>query len=289
MDLYDNLKKGERGAWISIGAYLVLSAIKLIVGTLTGSEALRADGLNNSTDVIASIAVLIGLRISRRPPDKNHHYGHLRAESIASFAAAFIMTAVAVQVLVQAGSLLLQGGATEPPSLLAAWTAIGSAIVMFGVYAYNLRLSKAIKSSSLFAAAQDNRSDALVSIGAAIGIFGSVFGVLWLDPLAALIVGLIILKTAIGIFRDAIHTLTDGFDQEEVQDITLNVSDIPGVRSIEEIKGRTHGNMMFIDLTIKVNPELNVIESHDITEEIEASLKERHPHTEVLVHIEPDI
>ncbi|TDL35425.1 cation transporter [Jeotgalibacillus sp. S-D1] len=289
MELYDNLKRGERGAWISIGAYLVLAAIKLAVGYFTGSEALKADGLNNTTDVIASIAVLIGLKVSRKPPDKDHHYGHMRAESIASTVAAFIMAAVALQVLTQAGTILFQGGHSEPPSLLAAWVAIGSAVVMLGVYRYNIRLSKAISSSSLFAAAQDNKSDALVSIGAAVGIIGSVLGVTWLDPLAALIVGLIILKTAIEIFKDATHTLTDGFDEDEVREITESVEEIPGVRSVKEIKGRSHGNLTFIDLTIKVDPDLNVIESHDITEELEMALKNSRPHTNIHVHIEPDI
>lgn len=289
MDLYDNLKRGERGAWISIGAYLVLAAIKLAVGFFTGSEALKADGLNNTTDVIASIAVLIGLKVSRKPPDKDHHYGHMRAESIASTVAAFIMTAVALQVLTQAGTILFQGGHSEPPNLLAAWVAIGSAVVMFIVYRYNMRLSKSINSSSLFAAAQDNKSDALVSIGAAVGIIGSVLGVTWLDPLAALVVGLIILKTAIEIFKDATHTLTDGFDEDEVREITESVEEIPGVRSVKEIKGRSHGNLTFIDLTIKVDPDLNVVESHDITEELEMALKNSRPHTNIHVHIEPDI
>ncbi|KIL46833.1 cation diffusion facilitator family transporter [Jeotgalibacillus campisalis] len=289
MDLYENLKRGERGAMISIGAYIVLAVIKLIIGAQTGSEALKADGLNNTTDVIASVAVLIGLRVSRKPPDQDHHYGHMRAESIASFAAAFIMTAVAFQVLTQAGSILLQGGQTNPPSLLAAWVAIGSSIIMYGVYRYNLKLSKSIKSSSLFAAAQDNRSDALVSIGAAIGIIGSFAGLAWLDPLAAFLVGIIILKTAIGIFKDAIHTLTDGFDTEEVNEIKSSVRDIPGVRKIEDFKARSHGNVTFIDLTIKVDPDLNVVESHDISDEIEHTLQNNRPHTRVHVHIEPDV
>ena len=289
MELYDNLKRGERGAWISIGAYLVLAAIKLAVGFFTGSEALKADGLNNTTDVIASVAVLIGLKVSRKPPDHDHHYGHMRAESIASFAAAFIMTAVAFQVLIQAGTILLEGGQNEPPSLLAAWVALGSAVIMFKVYRYNIQLSQKVKSSSLFAAAQDNRSDALVSIGAAVGIIGSVLGISWLDPLAAFIVGGIILKTAIGIFKDAIHTLTDGFSLDEANDITQSVEETPGVRSIVDIKGRTHGNLTFIDLTIKVDPDLNVVESHDISEEIETSIKNTRPYTQVHVHIEPDI
>ncbi|KIL46786.1 cation diffusion facilitator family transporter [Jeotgalibacillus soli] len=289
MDLYDNLKRGERGAWISIFTYIALAVMKLIVGTLTGSEALRADGLNNTTDVVVSVAVLIGLKISRKPPDQNHHYGHMRAESIATLIAAFIMTVVAIQVLVQAGSVLLEGGAAEPPTILAGWVAILSAGIMFVVYRYNLNLSKSINSSSLFAAAQDNRADALVSIGASIGIFGSIAGFSWLDPLAAFIVGAIILKTAITIFKDAIHTLTDGFDRGEVDTITESIHDIPGIRSIQDIKGRSHGNIIFIDLTITVDPNLNVIESHDITEKIEQKVKQNHPYCQVHVHIEPDL
>ena len=112
-----------------------------------------------------SIAVLIGLRISQKPPDQNHHYGHLRAETVASLVASFIMAAVGLQVLINAGSNLLHP-IHETPSLLTAFVAGGSAIVMYVVYRYNLKLAKRINSSAVRAAAYDNRSDALVSLGA---------------------------------------------------------------------------------------------------------------------------
>lgn len=88
---YDNLKMGERGAIVSIVAYIILSALKLLIGYTADSEALRADGLNNATDIIASIAVLIGMRLSRRPADSDHTYGHRKAESVASLIASVIM------------------------------------------------------------------------------------------------------------------------------------------------------------------------------------------------------
>ncbi len=91
---YNDLKLGERGAIISIVAYILLSALKLFTGTITGSEALKADGLNNATDIIESIAVLIGLRLAQKPPDKDHPYGHWKAETVASMVASFIMIAV---------------------------------------------------------------------------------------------------------------------------------------------------------------------------------------------------
>ncbi len=134
-----------------------------------------ADGLNNTTDIIASIAVLIGLRISQRPPDDNHQYGHLRAETIASLIASFIMMVVGLQVLFD--SLVnLWNPIRETPSPLTAYVALGSAVIMYVVYRYNLNLAKKIGSSAVKAAAYDNRSDALVSIGTAIGIFGAIIG-----------------------------------------------------------------------------------------------------------------
>ncbi len=96
---YENLRKGERAAYISISAYLLLSILKLWIGEMSNSEALKADGLNNATDIVASIAVLIGLRVSQKPPDKDHPYGHWKAETVAAMIASFIMMVVGIQVL----------------------------------------------------------------------------------------------------------------------------------------------------------------------------------------------
>lgn len=287
MDLYTNLRRGEKGAWISIGAYVFLSALKLIFGFWGSSEALKADGFNNLTDIIASIAVLVGLRISQKPPDENHHYGHLRAETIASLLASFIMAVIGLQVLSNAVRSIFEPVA-EAPSLITAWVAFFSAIVMYAVYRYNLKLSREIKSTAVRAAAYDNRSDALVSIGAGIGIIGAVFGAPILDVITAFIVGLIIIKTALDIFKESVITLTDGFDEDEVETLSVLVRRVPGVITLRDFKGRNHGNVMFIDLTVSVAPNLNVVESHWITEEIERKIQKVKPHCVILVHIEPD-
>ncbi|ANU25986.1 cation diffusion facilitator family transporter [Planococcus versutus] len=287
MELYTNLRKGEKGAWISIGAYVFLSTVKLIFGYLGTSEALKADGFNNLTDIVASIAVLIGLRISQKPPDENHHYGHLRAETIASLFASFIMAAIGLQVLVNAVQSLFEP-ATATPSLITAWVSFFSAVIMYAVYRYNLKLSREIKSSAVRAAAYDNRSDALVSIGAGIGIIGAVFGAPILDVVTAFIIGLIIIKTAFDIFKESVLTLTDAFDEDEVETLSVLVGRVPGVITLRDFKGRNHGNVMFIDLTVSVDPKLNVVESHWITEEIERKIQFIKPDCVILVHIEPD-
>lgn len=287
MELYTNLRKGEKGAWLSIAVYIVLSSVKYTVGTIGDSEALRADGLNNFTDIIASVAVLIGLRISQKPPDDQHAYGHMRAETIASLVAAFIMAIIGLQVVIQS----LQSFADpvrESPSLLTLWVGLGSAVVMYGVYRYNNALAKKIKSSALRAAAYDNRSDALVSLGASIGIIGAIVGFPILDTITALVVGAIILYTAYGIFYDAAFMLSDGFSSEDTETLTVLVSHTPGVYKVPDLKGRMHGNQALIDVTVTVDPYLNVIESHWITEEIERKIHKAKPHAIVLVHIEPE-
>lgn len=286
MELYTNLRAGEKGAWLSIITYLLLSSIKLIIAYIGASEALKADGLNNTTDIIASVAVLIGLRISQRPPDLNHQYGHLRAETIASFIASFIMMIVGLQVL--ANSVMnLWNPVREIPSPLTAFVALGCAIIMYAVYRYNLNLAKKINSSAVKAAAYDNRSDALVSLGTAIGIFGAIFGFPIIDTITAIIVAILIIKTAIEIFWESVQTLTDGFDIEEAETLSVLINKVDGVIDLVDLKGRTHGNMTFVDVTVTVNPTLNVWESHRITEKIESTVKRFNPFSTVLVHIEP--
>lgn len=284
---YNDLKLGERGAIISIIAYIVLSILKLVIGYLSDSAALKADGLNNTTDIIASIAVLIGLRLSQRPPDKDHGYGHWKSETIASMIASFIMLAVGIQVLNDAVSSMFQGG-QEPPHIGAAYIGIFSASVMYFVYRYNKKIANKINSSAVMAAAKDNISDAWVSIGTAIGILGSQLGLPWLDTLTALIVGLLICKTAWDIFKQASHELSDGFDVDKIklyQEVIVNVD---GVKGIKEIKGRYYGNNEVIDVVILVNSTLNITEAHNIATLVENIMINNYGVYDVHVHVEPN-
>lgn len=288
MELYTNLREGEKGAWISISIYLLLSTLKLTIGIIGSSEALKADGLNNFTDIIASVAILIGLRISQKPPDSHHQYGHLRAETIASLVAAFIMAFIGIQVLIQAIQHLANP-TQETPSFLTAIVGLVSAIIMYVVYRYNLQLGNRINSAALKAAAYDNRSDALVSIGATIGIVGSILGFPILDGITALLVGVIIIYTAYTIFHDAAYTLSDGFNVEEAESLSTIVRLVEGVDKLTDFKARMHGNLMFVDITVTVDPNLNVVTSHRITEEIEQRIMKVKPFSVILVHIEPNM
>ncbi|MEG9295634.1 cation diffusion facilitator family transporter [Mangrovibacillus sp. Mu-81] len=284
---YSNLKLGERGAIISIIAYICLSILKLFIGHISGSEALKADGLNNTTDILASAAVLIGLRLSQKPADEDHLYGHWKSEMVASMIASFIMAVVGFQVLAGAISSLFDGP-RHPPDMISAWTGMFSALVMYLVYRYNKKLALKIKSQSVMAAARDNLSDSWVSIGTVAGIIGSQFKLPWLDPFTAIIVGILICKTAWGIFREASHQLTDGFDQDLIQEYKEMIHEIPGVKGIKDIKARTYGNNIVVDVVITVNPALNIHEAHDISTRVEKDLEEAYEIYDVHVHVEPN-
>lgn len=286
MSVYEDIKKGERGAWISIAAYLILSAFKLISGFLFASSALLADGFNNLTDIIASVAVLIGLKISRKPPDSDHAYGHFRAETVAALVASFIMALVGIQVLVQAVGSFFEGSKAAP-SLWSAGVAVMCAIFMYGVYKYNARLARQINNQALMAAAKDNLSDAMVSVGAAVGIIGAQFGLPWLDTVAALAVGLLICRTAWEIFRDCTHSLTDGFDEQRLLDLRRTIARTPGVEGIKDLKARIHGNHVLVDVVVEVDPQLTVFEGHQISDTIEERMVKYHNIMHVHVHVEP--
>lgn len=284
---YNDLKLGERGAIISIIAYICLSIMKLAIGYISDSAALKADGLNNTTDIIASLAVLIGLRLAQRPPDKDHGYGHWKSETIASMVASFIMFAVGIQVLIDAVASMLKGG-EESPDIIAGYVGVLSAIAMYFVYRYNKKLAMKINSKAVMAASKDNISDAWVSIGTAIGIFGSQLNMPWLDPLTAIIVGLLICKTAWDIFSQASHELSDGFDENKIHLYKDVITNVDGVKGIKEIKGRNYGNNEVIDVVILVNSTLDIKEAHDIATHVEKVMMKDHGVYDVHVHVEPN-
>ncbi|MCM3117206.1 cation diffusion facilitator family transporter [Neobacillus sp. MER 74] len=284
---YLDLRKGERGAIISIVAYIILSSLKLSVGFIAHSEALKADGLNNVTDIIASAAVLIGLKLSQRPPDDDHPYGHWKAETVASMVASFIMIAVGIQVTFEAISSIFYGR-NETPDLVSAWTGLFCALVMYLVYRYNKKLANEINSQSVMAAAKDNLSDAWVSVGTFIGIVGAQFNLPWLDPITAIIVGFLICKTGWEIFRDASHHLTDGFDEKQIETYKETIIDCHGVKGVKDIKARNYGNNVVVDIVILVNSDLDIRGAHDIATKVENVLIKNHQVYDVHVHVEPN-
>jgi len=158
---------------------------------------------------------------------------------------------------------------------------------MYFVYRYNRNLATKINSQSVMAAAKDNLSDAWVSIGTAIGIIGAQFHLPWLDSVTAVIVGFLICKTAWDIFSEASHHLTDGFDEQQLEEYKETILNTPGVKGVKDIKARNYGSSPVVDVSILVNSTLGVGAAHDITTKVERALAQEHNVVDANVHVEP--
>ncbi len=280
------LKQAEKGAIVSIIAYIVLAMLKLGVGSYANSKALYADGLNNFTDTIASVAILIGLRLSRKPADNEHRYGHWKAENVTSLLTSLIMFIVGFQVL-REGIESIVNKEIQQPEPLAAIVGIVSAVVMYGVYLYNKKLGEKYNSSSLTAVSKDNFSDMLTSLGTSVAVFTATFHLAWLDTLTAVVIALVILKTAFDIFKDSTFDLSDGFDRDKLVAYKEEILKVPGIKEVRVLRGRTLGANVFLDVTVQMDPELTVKESHAIVDEMEKELKKTFNIFDIDVHVEP--
>lgn len=283
----NNLRLAQKGAYISIVMYIILSIIKYIVGTSYHSSALRADSLNNLTDIFVSVAVLVGLKISIKPADKNHPYGHMKTENITTLIVSFIIMFVGIQVISSNIPILFTGEYGQP-STLTIWVSFISGIVMLLVYKFNDSLSKKTKSTSLKSVSKDNLSDALVSIGTGIGLIFTQIGFPIVDIVLAVILGVIIVFTGFSIFKESIFTLSDGFHEKDLNNYSEDISKIPGVIDVPSIKGRYHGNSVFLDVTIVVDKKLSLDEAHDICDLVEKELQKSGVYSSY-VHPEPNL
>ena len=286
METTNHPPKALKGAIVSITTYLILSVLKVFFGYIYESEAVLADGFNNTTDIIASVAVYIGIRVAALPRDAEHKYGHAKMETISALIASLIMIAVGIFVFFNSLSNLI-GGEYAEPNPLAAVVAFVSALVMFGVYRFNLNLSKKTKSLALKAAAKDNLADAMISIGATLGVLFAYFQLTWMDTVLAVGIAGMIIRTAIQIFLDATHQLSDGFPPHLVESYEETIEQFERVKEVREIKGRHLGNHVMLDVTIAVDGDLTVDAAHALCDDIERELDEQHAVDSVHIHIEP--
>ena len=282
----DNLKLAERGALLAIATYIGLSVTKIIAGAALTSSSLTADGFNNVSDIVANLAVLIGLRMARKPADKDHRFGHWKIEDLASLITSFIMFFVGFNVLIDTAQKIINKEETliDP---VGAIVGIVSAIIMFGVYLYNKNLAKRVKSKALDAAAKDNLSDAVTSLGTTIAILASSFNFPLVDKLVAIVITFFILKTAYDIFIESSFSLSDGFDEHLLEDYQKAIMEIPKISKVKSQRGRTYGSNIYLDITLEMNPDLSVFESHEIADQVESMLSERFGVFDTDIHIEP--
>lgn len=285
MSQKEKLETAQKGAFLSLIVYIILSVTKFIVGYLYDSAAVKADSLNNMTDIIVSLAVIIGLKISIKPADQNHPYGHLKSENISSLLVSFIIMFVGIQVIIENVPELFTNE-HHTPNIINIYVSVISGLIMLAVFYINQRIANHTQSSSLNSAAKDNLSDALVGLGTAIGLVFTQFGFPIIDTILAIILGLLIIYTGFGIFKESIFTLSDGFNEQELEAYKNYVLEIEDVIEVQNIKGRYHGSSVFVDVTIVVKADLSLEEAHHICDKVE-----QHMHNKgissVYVHPEP--
>ncbi|APH04262.1 cation transporter [Bacillus weihaiensis] len=294
MDNKDRFKQAEFAAMIGVVGNIILAIIKGVVGVISDSRALIADAVHSASDVAGSLAVFIGVRAAKQPPDKDHPYGHGKAESIAAIIVAVLLFLVGLEIGKSSFEAFFEE--IEAPKLLAIYAVILSIIVKEWMFRYKYKLGKRIKSDAIIVNAYEHRSDvysslaALAGIGAA--IIGQRMGIEWLvyaDPIAGLFVSLLVIRMAWKLGSESIHTTLDHvLHDEDIIELKNTVSQIAEIKKIDELHAREHGHYVIVDIKISVDPHMTVEEGHNIGKMVKERLMKEHEHVQnVLVHINP--
>ena len=276
-------------------ANLLLVVFKFIAGIVGHSAAMIADAVHSLSDFITDIIVIIFVAISGKPEDSDHSYGHGKYETLATAVIGIILFFVGVGILISGIKAIvgaLQGVPLQAPSLLALIAAVISVVVKEALYHYTVKRGKALGSSSVVANAWHHRSDALSSIGTAIGIGGAVFlGEQWriLDPIAAVVVSIFIIKVAVELIKPCIDELVERSLPEEVeQRIHALILQSPQVSSPHHLRTRRIGSCIAIEVHIRMDGQISLSEAHQVASDIERRLKaEFGEKTHIGIHMEP--
>lgn len=270
---------------------IVLSVFKLLAGIFANSNAMICDAIHSASDVFSTIVVLIGVKFASKAPDKEHPYGHERLECVAAILLAMVLFITGLEIGVQAFRDIIQGnyGKLEIPGKLALIAAIVSIITKEIMYWYTRYHAKIIDSSVLMADAWHHRSDAFSSIGALIGIGGSMLGAPIMDAIASLGIFIFIVKVAFDIFKDAMKKMIDHCCDEDMEKEMYNyIMNHEQVLGIDLLQTRIFGSRIYVDLEIQVNASYTLLEAHNIAEEVHVNIEQNFPKVKhIMVHVNP--
>ena len=272
-----------------------LLVFKFIAGLLGHSSAMVADAVHSLSDFVTDLVVLVFVGISAKPQDPSHDYGHGKFETIASFLIALALVAAATGIVLSGGTKLAawwSGEVLEAPGWIALWAAVLSIVVKELLYQYTARKGRLLDSQVMVANAWHHRSDALSSIGAAIGIGGAIWlGQRWtvLDPLASIVVGLMLVRVAWMLLKTSVGELTEcslpADTEQEIEDI---IRSFPDIDEPHNLHTRRIGNRIAIEVHVRMDGALPLNTVHDRATAIERKLRERFgARTHVAIHMEP--
>ena len=274
---------------------LVLLAFKFTAGIVGHSAAMVADAVHSLSDFVTDLIVLVFVRVGAKPQDDGHDYGHGKFETLATLFVGLALAAAAIGIIVSGAVKFagwLQGETLQMPGRLALWAALLSIVVKEVLYRYTIARGKALDSTAVIANAWHHRSDALSSIGAAIGIGGALLlGERWavLDPLASIVVGAMLIKVSWELVRVSGGELTDSsLDSQTEREIEEIICSFPEVSEPHNLRTRRIGNRIAIEAHVRLSGEMSLHEAHAIVSEIEKRLRDRFgAQTLVTIHMEP--
>lgn len=278
----------SRSTWVSVAVNVSLTLGQVLTGILSGSQGLVADGIHSLSDLIADFVVLFASHHSKQGADEKHPYGHQRFETAASLVLGALLVAVAVGMLWAALGKLADPASLKRVHIVALWVALAALIAKELLFRYMLSVAKRVKSSMLVANAWHARSDAASSLVVGVGIVGNLSGYPILDPIAALVVGLLVLKMGWAFGSDALHDLMDrAADEEETQAIRQTILDTPGVIGIHDLRTRKMGDMIVADVHIEVDAGISVEAGHGIAVAARDRVLKRHRVLNLMTHVDP--
>ena len=279
---------GQRVLKVTLAANIFLALLKIVVGFLASSAALVADGFHSISDIASSAGVLIAVAFASRPPDDNHHYGHGQAEPLAAVMIGMILFITAALLAYNmVGNLL--AGEVSIPGRMALYAAFISIVVKELMYRYTIKAGEETDNQALKADAWHHRSDAFSSIAALIGIAAARIGFWFLDPVAGIVVAVMVFKVGYEILEEGFITLLGKAPAgNKILEIKEQIIEVDGVEDILDVKGRYNGPVLYLDIKIAVSPTLTVEEGHEIAARVKSRLLERYIEAEeVLVHVDP--
>lgn len=289
------LREALRITRVGIFANICLIVIKFAGGIFGKSGAVIADAVHSFADFATDIIVIVGLKLSEKPADSSHRYGHGKFETLSSLILGIILLGTGIGICWSGiGNIILfmQNKSIYRPTWIAFVAALFSVVIKEWLYVITIRSGKKLNSQSLIANAINHRSDALSSLGVVIGISGAIFlGKKWsvLDPVAAVIVGIFIFKTSLSIIKTSMDELLEASLGSQAEREILDLSrGIPGVLNPHNLKTRRVGKNVVIDIHIEVDPGLNIRDAHDISDRVDDVLQDRFgPDTVITVHLDP--
>jgi cation diffusion facilitator family transporter len=288
MNREEKFKLGEKWALIGVYGNLLLTAAKAFAGIVAGSHAMIADAIHSGTDIVSSAAVFISLRIAKKPADEGHPYGHGKAEAIATFFVAILLLGAGTEIIWNSVYVILHHAYKEP-GIIALYAAILSIVVKELMFQFTYKVGKQINSAATIANAWEHRSDVVASIAALLGIIGARMRYPVLDPIAGALVALLILRMSLSITKDAITQIMDTSSEKHIlEKITEVALEVEGVKNVHDVRSRSSGPYIIVDLNLCVDCSLSINEAHQISDNArEAIMSSINDVSDVLVHIDP--